>query len=119
MRDLLLVALGGALGSVSRYGLARWQTLPYGTLAANVIACLVLGYLSGRLGAQAAGPNHPWRLLIGAGFCGGLSTFSTLILELVGYGERATLPTAFGYLAASLALGTLALLAGLWLGRLS
>lgn len=119
MRDLLLVALGGALGSVSRYGLARWQALPYGTLAANVLACLVLGYLTGRLGAQVAGATHPWRLLIGAGFCGGLSTFSTLILELVGYGERAALPTAFAYLATSLVLGTLALLVGLWLGRLS
>lgn len=119
MRDLLLVALGGALGSISRYGLARWQTLPYGTFAANVIACLVLGYLTGRLGAQLAGTTHTWRLLIGVGFCGGLSTFSTLVLELVSYGEKAAFPTAFGYLAASLVLGTLALLAGLWLGRLA
>ena len=112
MRDILLIALGGAVGSMLRYGLARWQPLPYGTLLANVLACALIGYLTARLTTLGAEASHPWRMLVGVGFCGGLSTFSTLILELADYGERGAFGQGLGYLLLSLAMGIGALLLG-------
>ena len=78
--NYLLVFLGGGLGSVCRFGLAHWLqrhqlTFPVATLLANILACLLLGYLVG-LSLRAAVP-HPHRYLWMIGFCGGFSTFST------------------------------------------
>ncbi len=78
----LLVALGGALGAPLRYGVNHvvrerfGTTPPVGTLAVNVSGSLVLGLLVG------AGVTGGPLALIGVGFCGALTTFSTLALEL-------------------------------------
>ena len=117
MMAALYVALGGALGAVARWGLARWWVGPAGTLCANALACLLLGWLVARLAALPPAEAEAWRLLVGVGFCGGLSTFSTLALELVLYGQRGQLGVGLGYVAASLGVGVAALLAGLWWGR--
>ena len=82
--SFLLVFLGGGLGSLGRYGLALWlqplaRRFPWATLAANGLACLVLGCVLGlqlRTGLPAS-----WRLLLATGFCGGFSTFSTFTAE--------------------------------------
>lgn len=76
---LLYVALGGALGSVARVGVALLipaTRLPWGTLAVNVIGSFLIGYLMGRLGGFAP-ENARWHSLLVAGFCGGFTTFST------------------------------------------
>ena len=109
-----LVAFGGAVGCMARLGLARSFHLQWGTLAANVVACLVLGYLSARLKALEPDVHENWRLLVGTGFCGGLSTFSTLMLELVGYTQKGDYADGLGYLALSVALGTVSLVLGMW-----
>jgi fluoride exporter len=84
MVPFALVFLGGGLGSIARYGivlgLQAWQLrFPWATLAANALACFVLGFL---LGLQTAGSlSGENRLLLATGFCGGFSTFSTFTAE--------------------------------------
>ena len=84
MTELIAVAVGGAAGSVGRWGLGLLLTtllpgLPAGTFVANVLAGLVIGAVSG---LHAVSPlPEPARLLLTVGLCGGLSTFSTFSNE--------------------------------------
>ena len=84
MTELIAVAVGGAAGSVGRWGLGLLLTtllpeLPVGTFVANVLAGLVIGAVSG---LHAVSPlPEPARLLLTVGLCGGLSTFSTFSNE--------------------------------------
>jgi CrcB protein len=113
---LLLVGLGGAAGSVLRYlvsigALALFGPgFPWGTLAVNALGSAAIGALAG------AGFDGPARLLLVTGFLGGFTTFSAFSLEAVGLWERSP-ALAVGYVAASVALGVLGCLAGLWLLR--
>jgi CrcB protein len=79
----LMVALGGALGSVGRFGfgqaLARLDSFPYGTLLVNILGSLVIGICAGLFDAEQK--NRPAGLFLMAGFCGGFTTFSTFSLE--------------------------------------
>ena len=82
--NYLLVALGGGLGSLCRYGigtlLARQSALfPWSTLLANFLASLLLGFLAG-ISMKDHFPNS-LKVLFMAGFCGGFSTFSTFSAE--------------------------------------
>jgi fluoride exporter len=82
MNQLLLVFVGGGLGSVTRFALGKYiqaqflQTFPFGTLGVNVLASLVLGLFVGMMDIKyLTNPNY--KSLIAIGFCGGFSTFST------------------------------------------
>ena len=82
---VLLVALGAALGAPARYVTDRAvqsrhdSRFPWGTLAVNLVASLVLGILTG-----AGSRWHPdIAAVVGTGFCGALSTFSTFSFETV------------------------------------
>ncbi len=86
MRSILMVFIGGGLGSVVRYSLGKWISslhthhFPYGTLVANVLACSILGLIIGLADhRQLFSPNA--RLFWTVGFCGGFSTFSTFSHE--------------------------------------
>ncbi len=86
MRSLLMVFIGGGLGSVVRFSLGKWigslhtHHFPYGTLVANVLACFILGLVIGLADhRQLFSPNA--RLFWTVGFCGGFSTFSTFSHE--------------------------------------
>lgn len=118
MMQLLLVALGGAAGSMARYGVgviaARVLGLsfPWGTLIVNAAGGLAMGVLAARVGPE----NESLRLLLGVGVLGGFTTFSTFSLETVRLLQHAP-GQAILYIAASLVLAVGACWAGLFLGR--
>jgi CrcB protein len=107
-QELAAVFAGGFLGALARGALA--QSLPAGdgwpwaTFAVNVAGAALLGYLITRL-QERLPPSLYARSLIGTGFCGALTTFSTLMLELLRMLEAGRVGLAAGYLAASLACG--------------
>jgi CrcB protein len=124
-----LVGLGGAVGTAVRYGLERWLPanlgLPRGTLIANLVGALVLGILLEALtrGGPDVGGRRRLRLLLGTGFCGGLTTYSTLAVEtdLLIRAHRDALAAGYvaGSVVAGVALAGLGIaLAGRWHRRL-
>lgn len=118
MMNLLLVAVGGALGAVARYGVgvgaARWLGLafPWGTLAVNVLGGLAMGWLAARVGPE----QETFRLALGVGVLGGFTTFSAFSLETVKLMEHQPGLAAL-YVAASVVLSVGACWLGLYLGR--
>ena len=118
MSAWLLVAVGGALGSVLRYGLGRWlmhgapvQAFPYGTLAVNLLGCLAIGLVAEFLLLQRILAPQP-RLLLQTGILGGFTTFSAFGLETVLMLRREQWLTAATYVSTSVLGGLLAV----WLG---
>src|SRR6201992_3150025 len=88
MNMILLVALGGALGSVARYLMATriqmatgWQ-FPLGTVLVNILGCFLIGVLYVLLVARPD-PKHELRALLITGVMGGFTTFSSFSLETV------------------------------------
>lgn len=120
IRNIILVAVGGAVGSALRYALSWLWTatqnggLPLGTLAANILGCLVIGFV-GTLLQRSFGGGEWFRLLVCVGFCGGLTTLSSLVNETSGMAHINQTLMAAGYLGASVALGFVALHCGTWL----
>ncbi|MCB0898783.1 MAG: fluoride efflux transporter CrcB [Actinobacteria bacterium] len=116
--SLLLVALGAAVGAVSRWLTDRFvqsrhtSFFPWGTFTVNVLGSLVLGFL---LGLDTA-PDL--LLVLGTGFCGGFTTFSTFSFETVVLAGEGRSAVARIYVVASLAAGLAAAYLGWWLGTL-
>jgi CrcB protein len=119
LQKYLLIAAGGALGSVARYWVGSTISgragtkFPFGTFVINITACLIIGfsltYLSKRVELSPA-----WRYFIPIGFVGAYSTFSTYEWETL-----STLRAGAFALAAIYALGSLILgLAAVWCGAL-
>src|SRR3954454_2037944 len=107
--ELAAVFAGGVLGALTRAGLVeafprdpgRW---PWVTFAVNVAGAALLGHLVTRL--QERLPLSAYRRpLLGSGFCGALTTFSTMQLEVVQMLDAHRAALAVGYAAASLAAG--------------
>ncbi|MDG2907645.1 MAG: CrcB family protein [Acidimicrobiales bacterium] len=122
---VLLVAGGGALGAGARWvvlealpvgsteGVATAATLaavgdglPWPLVLVNLVGCALLGVVLGR------GADSRVRLLIGTGFCGGLTTFSTFAVDAAGLMRDARVGAAATYLALSVVLGLGAFLTG-------
>ncbi len=122
MPHLLLVALGGALGSMLRYGVGRWAIVmmgpgfPFGTFAVNILGGLLMGLLAGWLARTSQG-GEELRLLLGVGVLGGFTTFSAFSLEVYNMITRAEIALAAAYSVSSVAGSVLAVLAGVWLMR--
>jgi fluoride exporter len=117
MKSVLLVALGGALGSAARYklsGLVLHHTVdwrfPAGTFAVNVLGCAVAGLLAG-LAERHEMFSPDARLLLFTGVLGGFTTFSAFGLETVHLLRRGEIGVASANIALSVAAG----LAALWL----
>jgi len=118
MSNILLVMIGGAIGSAARYllGLAAFRTLgpgwPWGTFAANVIGGFLMGLLAGWLAQRAAGAESV-RLFAAVGILGGFTTFSSFSLETMLMIERGDWAPALVYITASVLLSVGALALGL------
>ena len=102
---VLLVLIGGALGAPVRY-----SVLPWGTFVVNAAGSLVLGATAG--GVAAAGGPHWLLTLVGTGFCGALTTFSTFSFETVRLAEEGALGAAAINVAGSVVVGAAACAAG-------
>lgn len=122
---ILLIALGSAVGGNLRYWTGRWieshawaAGWPWGTFIVNVSGSLVIGFLATWLIGSGSTGGRELYLLLGTGFCGGYTTFSTFeweTLKLVRDGNwLAAVANAFGSLAA----GFLAVLLGVFLATL-
>lgn len=118
MKAVLLVALGGAVGSAVRYKLSglilhhtiEWR-FPAGTFAVNVLGCLVAGVLAG-LAEEHDLLSPETRLLLFTGLLGGFTTFSAFGLETMHLLKRGEI----GVATANVVLSVLAGLLALWLG---
>lgn len=105
MKFLLLIALGGAGGAVSRYLLANWVhglwegRLPMGTLLVNLIGSFAIGVIYVLIERQVVHPD--WRGVLMVGFLGAFTTFSTFSLEAINLFESGHTVHAIGYMAAS------------------
>ncbi|MBP7704109.1 MAG: fluoride efflux transporter CrcB [Caulobacter sp.] len=123
MDKLLLVAAGGAAGSVARYlvGLQAARLLgpgwPYGTLTVNIVGGFLMGLLAATLVLRGGLDADRWRVLLGVGALGGFTTFSAFSLEVASMIERREWTSAFGYSLLSVAASVAALFAGLLLAR--
>ena len=119
--DLLpSIALGGAAGSLARWGVDQVVTgssYPWATFLINVSGCLLIGVLMAFV-LDVWAHRRYLRPLLGVGFLGGFTTFSTFVLETRGLAASSHSLLAIGYVVASTAAGFLAALAGLAGGRL-
>jgi len=87
MNNLLMIAAGGALGAISRYGLSQLainlfgKGFPFGTLIANFVGSLLMGLLFSLIETESLAPQV--RIAVGVGFLGAFTTFSTFSLDTV------------------------------------
>ncbi|HZE60218.1 MAG TPA: fluoride efflux transporter CrcB [Burkholderiales bacterium] len=122
---MLLVAAGGAVGSMARYQIGAWVlartetwSFPLGTFIVNVLGCLIAGVLIG-VAEYRDFLTLELRLLLFTGFLGGFTTFSAFGVETVALIERGQFGMAIGYVAASVVCGIAALFGALKLAALA
>lgn len=122
MGNIILVAVGGSLGTLARYGLSTYiarqvgPAFPWGTLVINLTGCFLIG-LAFALGFERniLGPSA--RLAFMTGFLGAYTTFSTYCLESITFARAGTIGIAVVNIAVSTLGGLALVVAGMWLGR--
>lgn len=118
IRNVLLVALGGAVGSIGRYLISRMveSSFPWTTFTVNILGSLFIGLFVGM--ADKGNVSPEMKLLLVTGFCGGFTTFSTFSNEsfnMMKVGD--VLQTAL-YVGASVIIGILAVWVGMYLSKI-
>ena len=120
MYPYLLVAVGGAIGSVLRYGTgvvvgSLWRnSFPLGTLLINIVGSLVMGLFVGLMARLLPTWQNDARLFFAVGVLGGFTTFSSFSLDAIAMLERGDILPTVLYVLLSVGVG----LVGLWLGLL-
>jgi len=108
--NILFVMIGGFFGSISRYSLGEWihfgNGFPFGTLYINLIGCFILGWFL-TFASRSKRVKNEWSLLIGTGFIGSFTTFSTFSVETLQLFQKGFLWQALLYILASTILGIL------------
>lgn len=113
----LYLAAGGVAGTIARYRVGVWAAtwsasgFPWGTVIVNLAGSFILGFATRTTAAVPVSPEV--RGLIAIGFCGAFTTFSTFSLDTVSLVQQGAWGRAAVYAFGSLALGLLALIAGL------
>lgn len=117
LKDFLLVGAGSFLGGGSRYLLSKliqaWVpvSFPFGTFTVNILGCLLIGFLSG-LQYSGGWMSPSTKLILTTGFCGGFTTFSTFMNESTALMRDGNTLYLGLYMALSLMLGMVAVVAG-------
>jgi CrcB protein len=114
-----MLMLGGAIGTYARYQLGEWisslawaEGFPYGTLLINVTGSFILGFAAVIILERLRPEHHSLYLLVGTGFCGGYTTFSTFELETLGLVQGGNAWLALVYVLASVVIGFVAVVLG-------
>lgn len=122
MRQLLFVFLGGGLGSMLRYVISKnlnpyFQHFFLGTFLVNIVGCLLIGIILG-LSLKSNYLTENQTLLLGTGFCGGFTTFSTFAFEKHSLLSEGHLLNFSVYTISSIVVGVIAIAIGLWLSKM-
>jgi CrcB protein len=115
------ILAGGAIGTLARGGLAealpqRPGHWPWATFIVNLAGAFILGWLLTRL-AERTAPSRHWRFFAGTGFCGALTTFSTLQVETWRFARAGDIGLAVAYPLTSIAAGLVVAVAGVLAAR--
>ncbi len=121
----MLIALGGAIGTISRYGAQTFIfklfnpiSFPLGTFLVNIVGCFIIGLIYGY--SEKVNILAPeWKLFLTTGICGGFTTFSTFAYESIGLIRSANLLYLSLYTLGSVALGIFAVFLGMAFVRLT
>lgn len=122
LKSVLLVALGGSVGSILRYLASVFTTkfysanFPLATFIVNIIGCLIIGILFGLFEKNGI-VNDNLRLLLITGFCGGFTTFSAFSSENINLLQNGNFMTAIVYISLSVILGLFAVWFGLFIAK--
>jgi CrcB protein len=115
------IAAGGGLGTLARYGVDRWLAtpgfgFPWPTLVVNLVGSFLLGLVV-TLATERWSPTRYVRPFAAIGFCGGFTTFSTMVIEIAQRGQHGRAGLAALYLVVTLLAGLAAVVAGVALAR--
>ena len=121
-QKILLLAVGGAAGTLARFGLTdlvhrvNGQPTPLGTILVNALGCLIFGFIWAAT-EQKIAPGPIASLALLAGFCGAFTTFSTYGFEVHYLARHSGLTSTAAYILAQNVIGIALLFFGVWLGR--
>ena len=122
IRSLIIVALGGGMGSALRFLASKFVqdnmtgVFPYPTLAVNVVGCLLIGVFYGLSSRGSLGGDSA-KLLLTTGLCGGFTTFSTFCNENLSLMRGGHALATLLYTSGSVVLGLIAVAVGYWIAE--
>ncbi len=115
--NILLVGLGGGVGSIARYLCQKWfneaypHPFPWGTFVVNIIGCFLIGIIYAA-SEKTTALSPQTRLFLATGFCGGFTTFSTFAFENMNLLRGGDITYFLLYTIGSIVLGIIGVFAG-------